>query len=192
MSSLLCYYIFLIKWKQMRRIPFWNWLSFIVKIYLNWCGLLLETFHCCMDTFNSECLLTYLVVTGYCFGLETTSSLGPWFTVPVFLPLLMPVMLPAAEPAQLWIIIIKKMNGSAFSGTISCCCLRCNRDDPYLLPATIATESTMSWLSRIMNIAFAGLFKILRYPEMALTVHSAVWTRRYELCMLYGRNSGSG
>lgn len=66
------------------------------------------------------------------------------------------------------------MNASGFSGTVSYCCLRCNRDLPYLLPATIATEFTMSWLSRIMNVAFAGLFKILSYTEMALTIHAAV------------------
>lgn len=76
------------------------------------------------------------------------------------------------------------MNVSGFSGTISYCCLRCSRDLPCLLPATIATVFTVSWLSRIMNSAFTGLFEILSYLEMALTFHTAVWTCSCELCML--------
>lgn len=121
------------------------------------------------------------VVAGDCFQLRTTSSLGPQLTMPVLPPLLTPVMWPAAAAAQLWIPVIKKMNGSGFSGTISRCCLRCHRDLPSLLPATIATESRMSWLPRLTNTAFTELFKICSYQKW----HSLVTVRCEHAVMNY-------
>lgn len=61
-----------------------------------------------MYTLCWHILLMYLVATGDCFQLGTTSSLGPQLTVSVLPPLLMPATWPAAAAAQLWIPIIKK------------------------------------------------------------------------------------